>query len=216
MSELSRVTRYPERASEDRALLDELFDEVMVATVSSVIDGQPWSLPTFCARDGDRVLVHGSTGSGLMRHLATGASANLTIFSLDAVVVAESAFESSANYRSAVLRGTFARVADGERDHALRVLTDRLIPGRTAEVAANTSKEIAATAVLALPIEADNWIYKSSSGASGQPDPIVPDVWVGIVPMRLIAGDPVKDSWVADEIAVPPSVEALIRRHSCS
>lgn len=213
MSDVTRLTRYPDRASTDRGLLDVLLDEVLVATVSTVVDGQPWSLPIFFGRDGDRVLIHGSTGSGLLRHLEAGNPATLTVYALDAVVVAQTAFESSANYRSAVLRGTFESVARADRDEALRILTDRLIPGRPSEVPPSTPKELAATTVLALTIAQDNWIYKARTGPSGCPDPLVRDVWVGVVPMKLTAGDPIKDAWVDDDVPVPPSVQALVQRH---
>ena len=134
------LTRYPERGSDERTLLDALLDEVLVATVSTVVDGEPWTVPTLFARDGDRILIHGSTGAGLMRHLASGAPATVTVFQLDALVVADSAFDSSANYRSAVLRGNFEPVPADEADGALWALTNRLLPARQDEVRQNLPK----------------------------------------------------------------------------
>lgn len=215
MSDLTKLTRYPERSQTDRKTVNALLDEVLVATISTVVDGQPWSIPTFFARDNDQILVHGSTGAGLMRHLASGAPATVTVHILDAIVVAETAFESSANYRSAVLRGIFRTISDDEKDKALRTLTDRLIPGRTSEVPPSTRKDLAATTILALPITPGSWIYKARTGPSGQPDPIVPDVWVGIVPMQATAGQPVPDQWVSVDVPIPASVEALVHQNSC-
>ena len=74
---LDRLTRKPDRGTSSRARLDALLDDQLIATVSSVVDGQPWMVPLLYARDGDRVLIHGSTGAGLLRHLAQGAPACL-------------------------------------------------------------------------------------------------------------------------------------------
>ena len=207
---LDRLTRETDRERTDRAALDTLLDEVLVGTLSAVSDGEPWSLPIFFARDGDRVLFHGSTGAGLLRHLAAGAPATFTVFSLDGIVVAHTAFESSANYRSAVLRGRLAVLDGAEAARALDVLTDRLIPGRTTEVRGTNRRERAATVVLALPITA--WLAKERTGEAGLPDEAT-DAWAGVVPLRLVAGEPVTDSWVPGDRPVPPSVHALLMRH---
>ncbi len=203
------LTRYPERGSDERTLLDALLDEVLVATVSTVVDGEPWTVPTLFARDGDRILIHGSTGAGLMRHLASGAPATVTVFQLDALVVADSAFDSSANYRSAVLRGNFEPVPADEADGALWALTNRLLPARQDEVRQNLPKELAATLVLALPITDGQWIFKSRSGPASGPDEVAPSTWVGVVPVQTVFGEPVADDRVPADVAVPASVQRL-------
>lgn len=125
----TRVRRLPEKAVTDRAVLDAILDAAMVAHVAVVDDGQPYVLPMACARDRDRLLLHGSTGSRLMRRLATGASTCATVTLLDGLVYARSAFESSMNYRSAMILGT-CRALEGEELLAgLRILTEHLLPG---------------------------------------------------------------------------------------
>lgn len=204
------LTRMPDRASHNRSDLDALLDEVLVATLSTVVDDQPWTVPMFFARDEDRVLIHGSTGAGLLRILATGTPTTLSVHVLDGIVVAETAFESSANYRSAVLRGTFTPVPEGELEDALRTLTDRLIPGRSNEVPPSTRKELAATQVLQLPITPGSWIYKSRQGPSGMPGQPVEQVWAGVVPVEQIYTTPVADDWVAPDLPPPSSVQRLL------
>lgn len=212
---LASLTRLADRGSEDRAALDELLDSQLVGVLSTVLEGQPWSVPMLFARDGDRVILHGSTGAGALRQLAAGAPATLTVFALDGLVVAYNAFDSSANYRSAVLRGSVAVIAGEEARTALATVTDRLLPGRTREVVASTRRELAATTVLALPITPGSWLFKQRRGGSTRPEgrddlgDRLP--WTGVVPMALVAGEPVPDEWNTDGAALPPSVAALRR-----
>lgn len=205
MTALSTLTRKPERGTADRAALDELLDSVPVGVLSTVLDGQPWSVPLLIARDGDRVLLHGSTGAGALRHLLAGAPLTLTIFALDALVVAESAFDSSANYRSAVLRGTAVELGPEDSWDALERLTDRLLPGRTGEIRPSTTKEMRATTALALPIEDGSWLFKARSGGTDAPEDA--SVWTGVVPLRMVAGEPEPTPGVT--APTPASVRAV-------
>ena len=117
-----------------RASLDALLDDEMAGSLALAVDGRPWVVPMLFARDGDRVLLHGSTGAGALRHAAAGTPVVLTVFALDGLVVAHTTFESSANYRSAVVQGV-AEVLEGEeKTAALDALSNRLLPGRTGEV----------------------------------------------------------------------------------
>jgi nitroimidazol reductase NimA-like FMN-containing flavoprotein (pyridoxamine 5'-phosphate oxidase superfamily) len=201
-------TRMPEKASDDRAELDRLLDQVVLAHVGLVVDGEPVVLPTAVARDGDRLLVHGSTGSGWLRRLADGAPACVTVTSVDAVVVARSAFESSYRYRSAAVFGRFARVEGEQKARALDVLVDRLVPGRPAEVRASTSRELAATLVLALPLSV--WSLRVSDGwPEDEEEDVAGSAWAGVVPLRTSYGAPVPAPDLRDGIEVPASVRAL-------
>ncbi|ANS79439.1 Pyridoxamine 5'-phosphate oxidase-related, FMN-binding [Serinicoccus hydrothermalis] len=205
MTDLSTPTRKPERYTDERARLDELLDGVPVGVLSTVHEGLPWSVPMLVARDGDRVLLHGSTGAGALRHLRVGAPITLTVMALDGLVVAESAFDSSANYRSAVLRGTAVELAGDEAAAALERLTDRLLPGRTDEIRGSTRRELAATTCLVLPIEEGSWLFKERTGGT---DPSTdPEVWSGVVPLRLVAGMPEPTAGVT--APTPGSVQAV-------
>ncbi|WP_298890071.1 pyridoxamine 5'-phosphate oxidase family protein [uncultured Serinicoccus sp.] len=211
MPDLSTPTRKPDRYLGERAALDDLLDAMPVGVLSTVVDGEPWSVPLLVARDGDRVLLHGSTGAGALRHVAAGVPVTLTVVALDGLVVAETAFDSSANYRSAVLRGHPVELGPEESRRALERLTDRLLPGRTSEVRASTGKELRATACLALPIVEGSWLLKARTGGAGPSED--PAVWTGVVPLALTAGPPeptpgttapVPGSVVATRAAYPP------------
>ena len=151
--------------------------------------GQPYALPVGYARDGDRVLVHGSTGSRLFRHLAAGAPACLTVTLLDGLALARSAFESSMNYRCAMVLGRAAPLHGAAKLAGLRRLTEHLLPGRWAQLRPPAPKELAATLVLALPLA--EWSVKVSAGPSDDPDDDLDQpVWAGVVPVREVHGIP--------------------------
>jgi nitroimidazol reductase NimA-like FMN-containing flavoprotein (pyridoxamine 5'-phosphate oxidase superfamily) len=203
-------TRARHKVRDDRAALDAVLDSVQVGHVALVVDGHPVVLPTAIARDGNRMLIHGSTGSRWMRTLADGAPASLAVTALDGLVVARSAFESSMHYRSAVLFGRCTPVTGDDAAHAVDVLTEALLPGRTAEVRLPTPRELAATLVLALPI--GQWSLKVSDGMPDDPpEDVAGDSWAGIVPLAAAYGTPVAALDLRAGIAVPPSVLALRR-----
>lgn len=201
---LSDLTRKPDRRG-DRHVLDAVFDECVVATVSTVIDGQPWVVPALVVRDGDRLLIHGSTGAGALRRAAAGAPVAISAFVLDGIVVAERQFDHSANYRSAVVRGTCRSVDTADRAATLDVFTDALLPGRPAECPPHTASELAATLVLELPIAEDNWVAKQRSGPAAAPEG---DVWTGVIPVGQTYSAPESDS----TRSIPASVAAVVAR----
>ncbi len=202
------MTRLREKQNADRAALDALLDSTVVGHFALVAeDGTPVVLPTAVVRDGERVLAHGSTGSRWMRRLATGVPTCLAVTALDGLVVARSAFESSLHYRSAVLFGSCTPV-DDERARALDLVTEALLPGRTAEVRRPTPRELEATLVLALPIE--EWSLKVSDGwPDDPPADVAGHAWAGVVPLTLAAGRPRPAPDLRPGIAVPASVRAL-------
>ena len=209
-ADLTRLTRLPERVPGERAALDALLDEVLVGTLSTVVDGLPWVVPMLFARDGDQVILHGSTGAGALRQVAAGAQAALCVTAVDGIVVAESTFESSMNYRSAVLRGRLTRLSGAEQARAIDVLSDRVLPGRTQEVRPSTRKELAATIGVALAITDDNWILKCRDGLPGEPAE-EHAAWCGVIPLAVTAGEPVAAPWAVGP--VPASVQGVLHAH---
>jgi nitroimidazol reductase NimA-like FMN-containing flavoprotein (pyridoxamine 5'-phosphate oxidase superfamily) len=199
--ERTRIRRLPEKAVTERATLDAILDAGRVAHLAIAADGQPYALPVGYARDGDRVLVHGSTGSRLFRALASGATACLTVTLVDGLVLARSAFESSMHYRSAMVLGRASVVED--QLAALRVLTEHLLPGRWAQLRAPHKRELAATLVLAMPL--DEWSVKVSDGPPDDADEDLGEpVWAGVVPVVESYGPPVTAPGVDPAFAPPP------------
>jgi nitroimidazol reductase NimA-like FMN-containing flavoprotein (pyridoxamine 5'-phosphate oxidase superfamily) len=209
MSADRRPTRIAEKASTDRTDLDALLDSTRVGHFGfAAEDGTPVVIPTMVVRDGDRVLAHGSTGSRWMRRLATGVPTALGVTAYDGVVVARSAFESSIRYRSAVVFGSCTVLAD-DKERFLDLVTEALIPGRSAEVRRPTKAELAATLVLALPLE--DWSLKISAGWPEDEDPdVAGPAWAGVVPLVTTYGAPLPAPDLRDGIDVPPSVRGLV------
>lgn len=204
------VRRLPEKQVRDVGALHAILDEALHAAVGFQADGQPFVLPMACARDGDQLLLHGSTGSRLMRTLATGVPVCVSVTHLDGLVYARSAFESSMRYRSATVLGTATRVPDGEVLEALEVLTEHLLPGRWAELRAPRARELAATSVLRVPL--DEWSVKVSDGFPDDPDDDLDEpVWAGVVPMRVTYDAPVDAPDLGPGRPVPAHVDALRR-----
>ena len=188
-TERTTIRRLPEKAVNDRDVLHAVLDEALVAHVAVTVDGQPFVLPMACARQGERLLLHGSTGSRLVRALVAGAPACATVTLLDGLVYARSAFESSMHYRSATVLGHAEVVPEDELVDALRVLTEHLLPGRWAHLRPPNRKELAATMVVALPLA--EWSVKVSDGPpEDDPADLDADVWAGVLPLRIVAGRP--------------------------
>lgn len=206
----TQVSRLGEKQSTLRDQLDELLDSTPLATVALVRDGHPVIFPTGFARVDNELVIHGSTGSPWMRALAGGASAAVSVTGLDGVVVARSGFESSFRYRSAVVFGVFEPVPDADKVRYLERLTEAFIPGRSAELRPSTSKELAATLPLRLPIGEHNWSLKISGGWPDDPDEdIAGDAWAGVVPMSVTYGAPLPAPDLRPGIPVPESVLAM-------
>lgn len=184
-----------------------MLDTAPFGTLSTVADGQPWVVPMLFCRDGDRLLLHGSTGAGALRHIVAGAPAAFSVLHVDAIVVADSTFASSANYRSAVVYGPLSPLEGDEKDAALHRLSEAIIPGRTTEVRPTTAKEFAATLAMSMPITAGAWLVKIRSGPPGAAGD--PAVWQGVVPIGLTHGSPEPAPWLGEDVPVSTSVRAL-------
>lgn len=212
---LDDLTRKKERRSHEREQLDRLLDEVLVGTLATLTtDGRPWAVPMLIARDGDRVVLHGSTGAGALRQVAAGAEAVLEVHAVDGLVLASSMFDHSANYRSAVVRGSLVSLTGEDAWQALDRVSDGLLPGRRDEVRPMLAKEVAATVALALDLTDDNWILKVREGGTGEdPADVPPGTWTGVLPLHVVAGEP-EPTPGAESVPVPPSVDGLRARFS--
>jgi uncharacterized protein len=205
-SDRSRVRRAPARADYDRETIDAILDEAMVAHLGFAVDDQPYVIPTLHARVGDEVYVHGSTASRMVRTLAAGIPACLSVTLIDGLVLARSAFNHSMNYRSVVVLGT-ARVVDGdeEKNAALEVFTNKLIPGRWDEVRTPSRQELKGTQVLALPLTEASAKVRAG-GPVDEPEDHDLDVWAGVIPLALTPGAIVPDERLRDAIPLADSV----------
>jgi nitroimidazol reductase NimA-like FMN-containing flavoprotein (pyridoxamine 5'-phosphate oxidase superfamily) len=199
------VRRHPERAAYDRETIDAILDEALICHLGFEVDGQPYVIPTLHARVGDKVYVHGSAASRMLRHLASDVRVCLTVTLVDGLVLARSVFNHSVNYRSVVVLGT-ARLVEGddEKVEALHALTEQLAPGRWEEARQPTAKELKATWILSLPIEEASAKVRTGAEEDEPEDENLP-VWGGVVPVHLVA-EPSEYDWkrVRDGRVGPP------------
>jgi nitroimidazol reductase NimA-like FMN-containing flavoprotein (pyridoxamine 5'-phosphate oxidase superfamily) len=209
----SRPRREKERARSDRASLDAVLDAALICHLAVVVDGVPLALPTVFAvdragpdRDGT-LYLHGSVAS---RSLVQGPDqdVSVTFTLLDGIVLARSGFNHSMNYRSAVVIGR-PRVVTGadERGRAFDLLVDHAAPGRSAELRPPTRKELAATTLLALSLHEASVKVSDGDPEDEEVDIEAGGVWAGVIPLRLVAGDPVTGADV-DVAQVPTHVTA--------
>jgi nitroimidazol reductase NimA-like FMN-containing flavoprotein (pyridoxamine 5'-phosphate oxidase superfamily) len=205
----TRVRRLSEKAVNDRRVLHAVLDAGLVAHVAVVDEGQPYVLPVAYARRGEQVLFHGSTGSRLFRLLESGQQTCLTVTLLDGLVLARSAFESSMNYRSAMVIGIARRLTGDDELDALHVITEHLLPGRWDEARQPSRKERAATMMLAIDL-AEASVKVGTGGPTDDPedlaDPTLMRLWAGHVPIAEVFGEPIPDDLCPPGTPVPAYV----------
>jgi nitroimidazol reductase NimA-like FMN-containing flavoprotein (pyridoxamine 5'-phosphate oxidase superfamily) len=204
----TKLSRNPKRGLHDRPTIDAILDEALIAHVAWVHDGRPAVIPTLIARDGDDVLIHGSSASRTIRGLQRGLEACVEVTLVDGLVLARSAFHHSINYRSVILYGTLRDVPDKAR--ALEIFTEKLIPGRWDHVRLPSEQELKGTAALALRIDEGSAKVRSGAPVDDDEDYEL-DAWAGVVPLRTTVGAPEPDPRLRAGIAVPEHVEALTR-----
>jgi uncharacterized protein len=196
------VKRVSERASYDIDLAHAILDEGFVCHLGLATDDGPVVIPTLYARDGDRLLIHGSPASRLMRG-AKGAEVCATVTHVDGLVLARSAFHHSVNYRSVVVFGRAEAITDPEeRLVALERLVEGIVPGRTRDARPPNDRELRATMVLALPLDECS-VKVRTGGPIDDDEDMGLSVWAGVVPLTPVFGAPVADPAQGPALPVP-------------
>ncbi|CAM5602266.1 pyridoxamine 5'-phosphate oxidase family protein [Streptomyces tanashiensis] len=207
-------TRSRQRASYDKELVHSILDEAYVCHLGFVRDGAPVVLPTLFGRVGERLYVHGSTGSRPLRAAGDGTSAPglpvcLTVTHVDGLVLARSAFHHSLNYRSVVVHGTAHQVTDPEELRtALDALVDHVVPGRSADSRPGNAKELAATAVIRLDLDEVSAKVRTG-GPNDDPEDLALPYWSGVIPVQGGYGTPVPADDLDPSVALPGYLAAL-------
>jgi len=210
-TERTAIQRLPKRGVYDRVVLHEILDEALWCHVGFVSGGQPYVIPTIHARVGDRLYVHGSAASRMLRTLGRGVPVCVTVSLLDGLVLARSAFHHSMNYRSVVVLGTAAEVTEREeKTRALEAIVEHVVPGRSAEVRGPNELELKATTVLRLPIEEASAKVRTGPPIDDEEDYALP-CWAGVLPLRLTPRKPEADPRLPAGVPVPAYVAAYRR-----
>lgn len=209
----NKVVRLPERARYDREDVYNIVDATFLCHVGFVAGGEPVVLPTLHARDGDTVLLHGSSGTRLLDHVANGGSICVTVTLVDGIVLARSIFNHSINYRSALLFGHGRLVtADDEKMAALTRFSDRLMPGRWDDARVPNRKEMKATSIVAVAIESASAKVRSGPPKDEPADLELP-IWAGVLPLRQQFGDPIVDEAGRLGLEYPAYLAEFVAKH---
>lgn len=203
-TERTTLKRLPKRGVYDRQLVYGILDEGFICHVGFSVEGQPFVIPTGYARVDEHLFIHGSQVSRMLRTLSSGIDVCVTVTLVDGLVLARSAFHHSINYRSVVMFGRATVVDDrAVKLAALFAFSEHVVAGRWNDVRAPTEQELRATTVLSLPL-----IEVSAKVRTGPPidddEDYALNVWAGVLPLKINAGEPINDPRLPEGIA-PPS-----------
>ena len=207
----SQVKRLPKGANYERQVIYDILDEGLICHVGFTVDNQPFVIPTAYGRVKDKIYIHGSPASRMLRTLSKGIEVCVTVTLLDGLVLARSAFHLSMNYRSVVVFGTAEIVKDTEEKlQALEAFTEQIIPGRWAEVRLPNRAELQGTLVLSLPLNEASAKVRTGMPIDDEADYSLP-VWAGVLPLQLVAGEAVADEGLLEGMLVPNYVQNYTR-----
>ena len=189
----TKLKRLPKRGSHERQVINDILDEGFICHVGFVVEGRPVVIPTGYGRVGDRLIIHGSQASRMLRAVGQGIDVCVTVTLIDGLVLARSAFHHSMNYRSVVIFGQASLIEDEEeKAAALLALSEHMIPGRWNEVRLPNQSEMRQTTVLSLPIEEASAKIRVGPPLDDAEDYQLP-VWAGVLPLHVVAGEAVTD-----------------------
>jgi uncharacterized protein len=210
-TERTRVRRKPDRANYDRETIYGILDQAFVCHVGFIADGMPVVVPTNYVRVGDKLFLHGSTASRLMKTLGSGAPFCLSVTLLDGIVFSPTATGHSVNYRSVVVMGKAEPIEDPEAKlRAMRDFVEYVLRGRWATVRSPSEQELKGTMVLAVPlVEAS---AKVRTGFAVDDDQEYPGTaWTGVLPFKWTPGEPARDPRGSQAVPVPDNIQHYSR-----
>ena len=207
----TRLVREAERGVYNRETAYRILDEGFLCHVGFVADGQPFVIPTSYGRKDDRLYIHGSAASRMLRQMKEGVPVCVTVTLLDGLVLARSIFNHSMNYRSVVILGKATPVDDPlEKVEALRLLSEHIIPGRWADARQPNERELKATLVMRVPIEEFSAKVRSGPPIDDEDDYSFP-TWAGVVPLETVSRPPINDPRLDPQYEAPPYAAHYVR-----
>jgi nitroimidazol reductase NimA-like FMN-containing flavoprotein (pyridoxamine 5'-phosphate oxidase superfamily) len=200
------LRRLPKRGHFDHDTVYGILDEGFICHVGFVVEGQPFVIPTGFARVEDKLYIHGSQASRMLRTLSAGIDACVTVTLVDGLVLARSAFHHSINYRSVVVLGRARLVEDREEKYAaLLAFSEQVIRGRWGDVREPTENELKQTSVLCMPLSEASAKIRTGPPIDDEEDYSLP-CWAGVLPLHVVTGEPIKDPRLPEGIEVPAYV----------
>ena len=204
----------PQRGSREWQTISQILDAGFLAHVGFCVNTQPYVIPTLYGREGEKLYLHGSAASRMLRELEHGIAACVEVTLVDGLVLARSAFHHSMNYRSVVAFGTARKIADpGLKIECLRVISEHLIAGRWKDVREPSRQELNATTVLEFSIHEASAKVRAGPPVDGEDDHGLP-AWAGVIPLEMRAKPPVPDEKSMEGVALPECVRRFAARSS--
>lgn len=205
------LKRISEKASQSVSDLYSILDDNLVAHVGIVFDSEPLVIPMAYGRVGNDLLLHGSSGSRLMRALAENPKVCVSITELNGLKVARSTFHSGMHYRAVVIFGEAELIPDEQKDEALNQISDAMLPGRSGEVRPSSKKELAATILIRVKLD-ETSVKISQNDVSDEPEDLGQGVWAGLIPIKEARLAPIPADSEAESLPIPQSVKAFIAK----
>jgi hypothetical protein len=205
------IKRIPKRGQYEREIIYQILDEGLVCQIGFVVDNQPYVIPTAYGGVGEKLYIHGSPASRMLRTLKEGINVCITVTLVDGLVLARSAFHHSMNYRSVVVFGKASVVQDAEEKlEALYAFCEHVVPGRWESVRQPSPNELAGTLVLSVPLVEVSAKVRTGPPIDDEADYDLP-VWAGEIPLRLVAAAPIDDPRLTAGIVRPSHVRDYVR-----
>lgn len=209
--EFNKVKRGAIRECNDEQTVYAILDAGFLCHVAFQHEGLPMMVPTAYGRIGDIIYLHGSHSNFMLKQICNGGVACISVTHLDGIVLARNLFHSSANYRSVVIFGKGEVVTDAnERIAALNAISDQIAKGRLNDVPLGTPEEIQGTQVVRVKI--DSASAKVRDCMPMKDDDVPVEVWSGVVPLRLTAGEPQMDGKFGKKYPETEAIAAILER----
>lgn len=203
----TQIKRLPKRANYETQTIYNILDEALICHIGFTVNNQPFVIPTTYGRVEDKLYIHGSPASRMLRTLNQGIEVCVTVTLLDGLVLARSAFHHSMNYRSVVIFGTATLVTDTEeKNEALRAFTEHIIPERWQEIRQPSKQELQGTMVLSLPLTEASAKVRTGNPVDDESDYDL-SVWAGVLPLHMVPGKPIADDHLIESIEIPDYVQ---------
>lgn len=210
----TRLRRYPERGRTERASLYDVLDAGLVCFLGVVTDGYPRVIPMAYGRIADTIYLHGSVKNQALVAARNGADVCVTVMNIYGLVLANSLFHHSVNFRTAMIYGKAREVRDpDEKLQGLRSVGNQLVPGRAEALPDPTAKQLRQTMVIAIPL-AEASVKVREGPPNGEPDDYELDLWAGVLPLIQMWGEPQPDPKLRNWIPVPEHVARLAGRQT--
>jgi nitroimidazol reductase NimA-like FMN-containing flavoprotein (pyridoxamine 5'-phosphate oxidase superfamily) len=207
----TEITRLPKRGVYEKDTIFSILDDVLFCTIAYSREGQPFQIPTGFCRIGETLYIHGSVGSFYMRELASKKfPVCISVTNIDGLVLARSAFHHSVNYRSVVIFSEPEVVSDKQELYkVLEVFTEKMCPGRWADVRKPTDSEWKATMVLAFKINEASAKVRTGPPKDDEEDYSL-DIWAGVQPLKTIRLPAEADPVLKEGVKLPAYLKSVV------